>query len=178
MKLWRDTLSNTCLQSLVGPSGMLSILHYALYRRHEVALAAMVSRIFLYHVARCILHSTEPMQNLHLRLFLTTSLGLFILNNWQLDYWWPVYTYNFWSQTLLQAQGVLPRVAATLRRYHLSPILACEVPLLSSETLLEPFPMCPFGPGGWCLGDNWGTVWRLALKRSCWLILHGSTKFI
>ncbi len=48
---------------------------------------------------------------------------------------------------------------------------ACEVPLLSSETLLEPFPMCPFGPGGWCLGDNWGTVWRLALKRSCWLMV-------
>lgn len=34
-----------------------------------------------------------------------------------------------------------------------------EVPLLSRETLLEPFPMCPFSMGGWCLGDNWGTVY-------------------
>ena len=54
----------------------------------------------MYRGASCILRSTEPMQNLHLMLFVTTSLGLFILNNWQLDYWWPLYTYNFWSQTL------------------------------------------------------------------------------
>ena len=69
---------------------MLSILHYALYRRHEVALAAMVSRIFLYQVAKCILHSTEPMQNLHLRLFLTTSRFIHVYSflttgNWTID---------------------------------------------------------------------------------------------
>ena len=43
--------------------------------------------VIMYRGASCILHSTEPMQNLHLMLFVTTSLGLFILTtgNWTID---------------------------------------------------------------------------------------------